>query len=192
MKRVATKEDVVLATCRLIARDGIRAIRVDYIAELLGMSKRTLYQMFASKDELMSACFDVMSLRQREKITGYLSASEGNAMACLLNLVTEYVDGLYHVDVAFLDDIVRQKSVAEHMEQCRMLWRQELSRGLEQCREEGCLLPQTDTEVLARQILSTFFELRVRCASTHDDDLKLARMILRGASTPKGMSLLEV
>ena len=46
MKRGATKEEIIRATRELIARNGIRAVRVDEIAQTLGISKRTLYEMF--------------------------------------------------------------------------------------------------------------------------------------------------
>ena len=49
MKRGATKEEIIRITQELITRNGIRAVRVDEIAQTLGISKRTLYEMFADK-----------------------------------------------------------------------------------------------------------------------------------------------
>ena len=50
MKRGVTKEEIIHATQELIARNGIRAVRVDEIAQTLGISKRTLYEMFTDKN----------------------------------------------------------------------------------------------------------------------------------------------
>ena len=58
MKRGVTKEEIIHATQELIARNGIRAVRVDEIAQTLGISKRTLYEMFTDKNDLVSACLD--------------------------------------------------------------------------------------------------------------------------------------
>ena len=58
MKRGATKEEIIRITQELITRNGIRAVRVDEIAQTLGISKRTLYEMFADKEDLVSACLD--------------------------------------------------------------------------------------------------------------------------------------
>ncbi len=49
MKRGATKEEIIRTTLDLITRNGLRAVRVDEIAQVLGISKRTLYEMFADK-----------------------------------------------------------------------------------------------------------------------------------------------
>ena len=71
MKRGATKEEIIRITQALIARNGIRAVRVDEIAQTLGISKRTLYEMFADKDDLINACLDAMSSQQRARIATY-------------------------------------------------------------------------------------------------------------------------
>lgn len=41
MKRGATRDEIIRATQELITRNGIRAVRVDEIAQTLGISKRT-------------------------------------------------------------------------------------------------------------------------------------------------------
>ena len=71
MKRGATREEIIRTTQELITRNGIRAVRVDEIAQTLGISKRTLYEMFADKDDLVNACLDFMGSRQRERIASY-------------------------------------------------------------------------------------------------------------------------
>ena len=76
MKRGATKEEIIRITRELIARNGIRAVRVDEIAQTLGISKRTLYEMFADKNDLVGACLDYMSHQQRERIVCLLYTSD--------------------------------------------------------------------------------------------------------------------
>jgi AcrR family transcriptional regulator len=48
-------ERLLAAASDLFYRDGIRAVGVDTIAERAGVSKRTLYNRFESKDELIAA-----------------------------------------------------------------------------------------------------------------------------------------
>ena len=54
MKRGATREEIIRTTQEFIARNGIRAVRVDEIAQTLGISKRTLYEMFTDKNAASS------------------------------------------------------------------------------------------------------------------------------------------
>ena len=67
MKRRVRKEDVIRTTWQLITRHGIRAVRVDEIAQCLGMSKRTLYELFPDKTNLIAACLEQTSRQQKEK-----------------------------------------------------------------------------------------------------------------------------
>lgn len=50
-----TRDRILQAAGKLFHRDGIRAVSVDAIAEKAGVTKRTLYYHFRSKDDLIAA-----------------------------------------------------------------------------------------------------------------------------------------
>lgn len=54
------KERILVKTHELFNRYGIRSVSMDDIAAQLGMSKKTLYQYYTDKDELVNAVFDVI------------------------------------------------------------------------------------------------------------------------------------
>lgn len=51
------KERILLKSHELFNRYGIRSVSMDDIAAQLGMSKKTLYQYYTDKDELVTAVF---------------------------------------------------------------------------------------------------------------------------------------
>ncbi|MBX2962486.1 MAG: TetR/AcrR family transcriptional regulator [Cyclobacteriaceae bacterium] len=53
MEELDTKEKILKGATELFMRYGIRSISMDDIARQLGVSKKTLYQHFADKDELV-------------------------------------------------------------------------------------------------------------------------------------------
>jgi AcrR family transcriptional regulator len=53
-----TRERIVDAASKLFYGEGIRAVSVDAVAEKAGLTKRTLYYHFQSKDELIAAYLD--------------------------------------------------------------------------------------------------------------------------------------
>lgn len=62
----ANKRDQILdAACRCFYERGITATGVDTIAAAAGVSKRTLYNHFASKDDLVLAYIDLREARWR-------------------------------------------------------------------------------------------------------------------------------
>ena len=190
MKRGVTKEEIIHATQELIARNGIRAVRVDEIAQTLGISKRTLYEMFTDKNDLVSACLDAMSHQQRERIVACRKRRGGNPLQKVLRLTNEYIDNLYTVDHRFLSDISRKIIFAEHYDEHWEFWRRELTDYLETCRQEQLLLPEIDAPAFAEQLMNTILYLRLN--GTVREELRLfCRTILRGAGTRKGIELID-
>ena len=55
MAELSTRERIVAAASSLFYAQGIRAVSVDAVAEKAGLTKRTLYYHFASKDDLIAA-----------------------------------------------------------------------------------------------------------------------------------------
>ena len=123
--------------------------RVDEIAQTLGISKRTLYEMFTDKNDLVSACLEAMSHQQRERIVACRKRRGGNPLQKVLRLTNEYIDNLYTVDHRFLSDISRKIIFAEHYDEHREFWRRELTDYLETCRQEQLLLPEIDAPAFA-------------------------------------------
>lgn len=190
MKRGATKEEIIRITQALIARNGIRAVRVDEIAQTLGISKRTLYEMFADKNDLVGACLDYMSHQQRERIVACSKRRGGNALQKVLKLANEYIDNLYMVDPRFLSDIRHKVVYAEHYDEHREFWLREITRCLEASRDEELLLPEIDAPAFADRLMNTLYELRLR-GTVREELYLFCRTILRGAATRKGIELID-
>lgn len=58
VKELEPKERILLKSEELFMQYGIRSVSMDDIANSLGMSKKTLYQYFADKDELVEGVVD--------------------------------------------------------------------------------------------------------------------------------------
>lgn len=190
MKRRATKEDVLLAVQNFIARNGIRAVRVDEVAQSVGISKRTLYELFEDKNGLVSSCLTAMSRQQQQRIAACRRLHCANPLRSAFRLVHEYIDGLFSVERSFLSDIRHRIVFAEHYDEHREFWLKELTRNLEAARSESFLLPEIDVRALADQLISTLFELRLNHASREELAL-FCRTMLRGAATRQGIELID-
>ena len=57
-ERMETKDRIAAKAEELFMQYGIRSVSMDDIANNLGMSKKTLYQYYADKDELVDAVVD--------------------------------------------------------------------------------------------------------------------------------------
>lgn len=186
----ATKEEVIRATQELIARNGIRAVRVDEIALTLGISKRTLYEMFADKTDLVEACLIEMERQNNRRLLTSNRRRSGNALQKLFVLMRLYNEALFKVGSRFLADIRLKDHFARHYDASRALWHSQLAAQFGRCIVEGFLLEEIHAEVFADRIMTTLFELRMKQA--HPEELhSFCRMILRGAATRRGIEWID-
>ena len=112
MAKTKTREQLLSTAADLFYREGFRAIGVDTISAVSGVSKMTLYRQFQSKDELIVAYLNESNAQfwewfeavtasapgPREKILAFFSALSGQATqpSChgcpFLNLIVDFPD----------------------------------------------------------------------------------------------------
>ena len=66
------RERIVEQAAKMFAEQGIKSIRMDDIARSLGVSKRTLYEMFEDKEELLYLSIRFMQSRRMAKMEAKL------------------------------------------------------------------------------------------------------------------------
>lgn len=194
MRRGVAREEVIRTTQELITRNGIRAVRVDEIARKLGISKRTLYELFADKEELMSTCLDEFGRQRFDRIVAERGSRPADALSRAMALAGEYLDSLLAVDLLFLNDICRKRIFAEQYDQHRRFWIDTLTEDLEACAREGAL----DTAGgggptparLADRILFALLTLRLEGAE--EEELRQClRILFRGMATVDAIRRLD-
>lgn len=72
-----TRERILEAANRLFYGEGIRAVSVDAVAEKAGVTKRTLYYHFRSKDELVAAYLASRDQPSLARLVEWFEAAEG-------------------------------------------------------------------------------------------------------------------
>src|SRR5436309_3369723 len=74
-----TRKRIVDAATKLFYAEGIGRVSVDAVAEKAGLTKRTLYYHFKSKDELIAAYLDGRDQPNLQQMAGWFDAAEGGA-----------------------------------------------------------------------------------------------------------------
>lgn len=75
---IPTRDRIVSAASKLFYSEGIRAVSVDAVAEKAGVTKRTLYYHFASKDDLIAAYLDMRDQPNLALFKRWFSETEGD------------------------------------------------------------------------------------------------------------------
>ena len=85
---------------------GIRAVTMDMLASKMGISKRTIYEVFRDKDELLQGVLKWMILRQKEVMKKVLDESE-NLIEAIFMMLDKMLDHYKMMSPAFQMDIKR-------------------------------------------------------------------------------------
>jgi AcrR family transcriptional regulator len=83
---------------------GIRSVTMDSLAGHLGISKRTIYEVFADKDELLIGVLNSMSEKQRELVEKVMNESE-NAILAIFKLLEINMAHFQEMSPAFQADL---------------------------------------------------------------------------------------
>ncbi len=74
----STRQRIVEAANRLFYREGIRAVSVDAVAEEAGITKRSLYYHFKSKDDLVAAYLDHRDQPNLDAYSRWFTEADGD------------------------------------------------------------------------------------------------------------------
>lgn len=96
---------------------GVRAVKMDEISQGLHVSKRTVYEIFGDKEELLLAGLKIKSLEMREKLETYSCNVAHNVVDIIGYFYKLQMDVNSMVGVAFYEEIHRMPRVIEFFNQ---------------------------------------------------------------------------
>ena len=195
------QEKVVAHVSQMIKTLGVKSVRMDDVAAGLGMSKRTLYEMFGDKEELL--CQSIIHLlRTRQRSISEQVTDCENMLEVLLKSVrllggngqVGEMDKRLAVNLKKFYPNVYDKVKREHTEQGVA----GMQYALDKCREEGYLDPHVDVELMARLFISTSGTLLSEDNIVIPDEVSreeafgaMVVNFLRGLSTVKGVQVID-
>lgn len=96
---------------------GVRAVKMDEISQGLHVSKRTVYEIFGDKEELLLAGLKIKSLEMREKLETYSCNVAHNVVDIIGYFYKLQMEVNRMVGVAFYEEIHRMPRVIEFFNQ---------------------------------------------------------------------------
>jgi TetR/AcrR family transcriptional regulator, cholesterol catabolism regulator len=98
------RERIIAGAAGLFRTYGIKSVTMDSIASELGMSKRTIYEVFSDKDELLAGVLKWMTEKQKELVNRVLKESE-NALVAIFKLLEINTIHFKEISPVFISDM---------------------------------------------------------------------------------------
>ena len=192
------RQKIIEEGARMFRTYGIRAVTMDMLASQLGISKRTIYEVFSDKEELLKGVLKWMVEKQREVMTSVFNESE-NIIEAIFRMLDLMMDHFQKMSPAFQMDMKRlhidlKKNPGEMVDLPYFSNNSEiLMRGI----REGVFRDDIDVEITNKCLLEVARVTNDRNVFPPDyfenkDVIKSFYInYLRGISTQKGLDLIN-
>ena len=78
------REKIIQTAAELFSKESIRPVTMDYIAGYMGISKRTIYENFRDKNDLLYNCILLSANENKTKILRLLPNQKISLRRCLI------------------------------------------------------------------------------------------------------------
>ena len=204
MREENTKENVrehILKTAlELFTRYGIKDVKMDDIASLLSISKRTIYELYNDKEQLLLEALKLHNeiIHNEGKL---IVRNASHTLEIILKLYDKYVDIISSINKKFFTDLKKYPEICKRKKHNEEQNDKKFVAWIEMGRKQGLFREDANLEIFSyilRQNLETIFTAKM---DTEENTLskfpprELGRTLiifyLRGISTPKGQEIIE-
>ena len=188
------RERVIDAGQELFHKNGIRAVTMDDVAHKLHISKRTLYQLFDTKESLLIACQQKAMAEHQQQIRNIMAETD-NVIEIILCDLQLNMKEIQKFSKEFLNDIPLYDKLRENIRQHRKENKANALEFIERGISQGLFRPEINAEMVY-EVGVVIIDLLVEkgyynTVSTFEMLSSSTIAYLRGISTEKGIEQLN-
>ena len=129
---------------------GIRAVKMDDIAGSLGISKRTLYEIFPNKESLLLEGIRLKQAMGEEEMAKYVTEKNPNTMDIIMKFYHMQMEELSSLPLTFITEISRYPLVTEFLRKKHQKSEENANRFFLRGVKEGYFRSDVDYELISR------------------------------------------
>ena len=188
------RDKIITSAMMAFAKKGIRQVKMDDVASELGISKRTLYEIFDKKEDLL---YDGVKyyLGERRNQMQQKAQNCDNVMEIILLAYKLKVEEVRQTNPLFYSDLVKYPKVARYLGQQNQQMLTNMTKFIERGIEEGYFRKEVKSELVARlfDALGKYvMEQQLYFNYTIEEIfMNLIFVSLRGICTKKGVEAID-
>lgn len=192
------KQRIIEEAAVMFRTYGIRSVTMDMLAAQMGISKRTIYEVFHDKDELLQDVLIWMRDRQSLLINKIMDESD-NVIEAIFKILDRMMDHFQNMSPAFQLDIRRfhQELFRDMNEKVEMPYYRNNTQIIKRGIEEGVFRDDINIEIINKWMFEVIKMVNDRelfpTENFRGRDVldNVYINFLRGISTQKGLELID-
>ena len=185
---------IIKKASTLFMRDGFNDVTMSRVADSLRMSKRTLYETYDSKEQLILDCFKYRADQRRALLDEKMKTAE-NTLDFILSVFEVYLGEVGNVSPKLYEEVYQYPSVVAFFEERRQRDAAQAVKFMKRGVDEGLFLPYVNYEIvyhLSNRMLEYVAKSPVFGSfSLRDIFTNTVVTYLRGCTTVKGGQLID-
>jgi len=195
---MTTYERILSESFQLFVKFGIRSVTMDDIAKHMGISKKTIYEHFRDKDDLLKQGM-LYHKELQDKNIRYFIATSNNVLEAIFKVMFESASNMHKVHASFFSDMKKYhhaictEFMPKHQDEKTVLIKELLDKGV----ADGVFRSNIDTTVVAKLFnhqLKAIADDELFPAETYSKAHVFSVIIenyMRGIATTKGIGIIE-
>lgn len=192
------REHIIEKTSEMFVMHGIKSVRMDDIAQTLGVSKRTLYEMFGDKEELLYLCMSSFLEKQRMNV----NEQARSAASILESILHGFLNMMQYSDVnnRIMNNLQKfYPTVFQRIhKECGEVGRTNFRNAIHRCVEEGYLDEKFNMDLAITVLYYTAMGVVARRDFPYPDGVSpqkafchIVICFFRGVATTKGLEVID-
>ena len=194
MNKQQVKEKVVRVAAKSFMQKGIKNVKMDDIATELAISKRTLYELYSDKEDLL---LEVVKLH-REDMKQYMlsiAAKAENVLEIIMKFYVKTTEDFQTTNVLFFKDIKKYPQVTKFLEEGRKENAASTIAFYQRGVEQGIFRADVNYDII-QEVIHTQMDVLMHsdlCQKYSIPEVfkTVVFMHLRGISTERGLEIVD-
>ena len=155
MTKAEQKKKIVDAAFDCFMKNGIKAVKMDDIATMMGMSKRTLYEIFGTKEALLREVIEKSFQKRDKNLQKIVESANGDILKILVSIFHAQVKMIASVNPVFYDDLMSYPDLVGEIDKKRKSSRQNIDDFFAQGVRSGIFRKEVNYDILSEIFMNS-------------------------------------
>ena len=146
--RQELRDKILRTAMRLFKQHGVKSVKMDDISNALAISKRTLYEIYDNKEELLLAGVRLDQMNKRQQMEVFATKGNHNEIEVMAKFVKMQMEDLNNISPLFFSEIGLYKRVVSFIQEHKAEQRRYILAFIQQGVEHGYFMPGLNYDIV--------------------------------------------
>ena len=193
--KLSLRDRILDTAMKDFARRGVKAVKMDDIAAALAISKRTLYEIYDTKEQVIFEGLKRYHRLKSEELAAYASAPHHDVLDIIIFIYRRRINDSGALNPAFYDEISKYPQIVEYIESQKQRRQQDFIRFMQRGVDEGFFRSDINYTIISHvfEAMGSYMQ-RTHLYNQYSFGELFFNMLfvtLRGICTAKGIAKLD-